>query len=132
MEILIVDDSKMLRYMTREVLRGFGYEQIHEASDVQEARLQIQKEKIDLVISDFHMPQETGLDLLKWIRANPDYTAIPVILLTTEGEKKTIVAMVQAGVQAYLLKPLQAPMLAQKMSELSRKYGFPQPVVAEG
>ncbi len=127
MEILIVDDSKMLRYMTRDVLKELGYDQFHEASDVPEARLRMQQKKIDLVISDFHMPRESGLDLLKWIRATPEYAGIPVILLTTDGEKKTIISIVQAGVQAYLLKPVQAPILGQKLLDISKKYGFKAP-----
>lgn len=127
MEILIVDDSKMLRYMTRDALRSLGYDQIHEASDVAEARVQIQNGKIDLVISDFHMPRESGLDLLLWIRSMLDYAKIPVVLLTTEGDKKTIISIVQAGAQAYLLKPLQTQMLGQKLLELSKKYGFQAP-----
>jgi two-component system, chemotaxis family, chemotaxis protein CheY len=127
MEILIVDDSKMLRYMTRDVLRSLGYERYHEASHVDEARLRMGQHKIDLVISDFHMPKETGLDLLKWIRATPEYASTPVILLTTDGEKKTIISIVQAGVQAYLLKPVHKDSLGQKMAELSAKYGFPAP-----
>lgn len=129
MEILIVDDSKMLRYMTRDVLKVLGYEQFHEASDVPEARLRMQQMKIDLVISDFHMPRETGLDLLKWIRATPEFASTPVILLTTDGEKKTIISIVQAGVQAYLLKPVHKDSLGQKMSELSAKYRFPAPTL---
>jgi len=127
MEILIVDDSKMLRYMTKDALRSLGYEQTHEASDVAEARAILQKIQIDLVISDFHMPRESGLDLLKWIRSTPACEKTPVIMLTTEGDKKTIISIVQAGAQAYLLKPLQTPLLGQKLMDLSKKYGFQTP-----
>ena len=127
MKILIVDDSKMLRYMTSDVLKTLGYNQFFEASDVPEAKAKLCKEKIDLVISDFHMPLETGLDLLKWVRASPDFAGMPFIMLTTDGEKKTIISIVQAGVQAYLLKPVQAPLMSQKLLELSRKFGFPPP-----
>ena len=129
MVILIVDDSKMLRYMNIEALRSLGYTNFVEASDVPEARTKMQLNKIDLVISDFHMPKETGLDLLKWIRATPAYAGIPVILLTTDGEKSVIISIVQAGVQAYLLKPVKKESLGQKLVEISAKYGLQAPVL---
>ena len=127
MEVLIADDSKMVRYMTIEILNALGYSTIHEASNVPEAKRLLQSKGIDLVISDFHMPLETGLDLLKWIRATPPHSNIPFILLTTDGEKKNIVAAVQAGVQAYLLKPIQKQAMFQKLTELSKKHGFQEP-----
>jgi len=129
MEILIVDDSKMLRHMNVDVLRELGYTNFTEAGDVPEARIRLQQKKIDLVISDFHMPRETGLDLLKWIRATPPFTQIPVILLTTDADKSVIISIVQAGVQAYLLKPVKRESLGLKLKDISAKYGFQAPVI---
>lgn len=129
MKILVVDDSKMLRYMNMDVLRELGYADFVEASDVPEARSRMHQHRIDLVISDFHMPGETGLDLLKWIRATAPFTGIPVIILTTDADKAVIISIVQAGVQAYLLKPVKKDALGQKLKELSAKYGFQVPVI---
>lgn len=129
MKILVVDDSKMLRYMNMDVLRELGYADFVEAADVPEARSRMYQYKFDLVISDFHMPKETGLDLLKWIRATPPFTQLPVILLTTDADKSVIISIVQAGVQAYLLKPVKTESLGQKLKELSAKYGFQAPVI---
>jgi len=127
MEILIADDSKMIRYMTLEVLHALGYNSISEAANVAEARTHMQRKKFDLIISDFHMPGETGLDFLRYVRATPEFSKIPFILLTTDGEKKNIVAAVQAGVQAYLFKPVQKIALAQKLTDLSKKFNFQPP-----
>ena len=131
MEILIADDSRMIRYMTIEALNALGYRQITEASNVSEARnLMLGKKKFDLIISDFHMPGETGLDFLRWVRATPEFAKMPFVLLTTDGEKKNIVAAVQAGVQAYLFKPVQKQALAQKLMDISKKFNFQSPNIA--
>lgn len=127
MEILIADDSKMVRFMTLEALHALGYTSITEAANVSEAKNLLYGKKYDLIISDFHMPGETGLDFLRYVRATPDYSKIPFILLTTDGEKKNIVAAVQAGVQAYLFKPVQKLALAQKLAEISKKFNFQPP-----
>jgi two-component system chemotaxis response regulator CheY len=129
MEILIADDSKMVRFMTVEALRGLGYKQITEANNVSEARNLMQGKMFDLIISDFNMPGETGLEFLRYVRATPKFEKIPFVLQTSEGDKKNIVAAVQAGVQAYIFKPVQKAILAQKLTELSKKYGFQAPEV---
>lgn len=127
MEILIADDSKMVRFMTLEALHALGYTSITEAANVSEAKNLLCGKKYDLIISDFHMPGETGLDFLRYVRATPEYAKIPFVLLTTDGEKANIVAAVQAGVQAYLFKPVQKNALAQKLTEISKKFNFQPP-----
>jgi len=130
MEILIADDSKMVRFMTLEALHALGYSSITEAANVSEAKNLLFGKKYDLIISDFHMPGETGLDFLRYVRATPEYSKIPFVLLTTDGEKKNIVAAVQAGVQAYLFKPVQKIALAQKLTEISKKFNFQPPNIS--
>jgi two-component system, chemotaxis family, chemotaxis protein CheY len=129
MNILIADDSKMIRHMAITALNELGYDNITEASDVSEAKNLLKGKKYDLIISDWHMPGETGLDFLKYIKSNPEYANIPFILQTTENEKKNIVEAVKAGVQGYLFKPVQKAALSQKMLELSGIYKFQPPSV---
>jgi two-component system, chemotaxis family, chemotaxis protein CheY len=127
MNILIVDDSKMIRHMVIAALNELGYADITEAADACEAKKQLKGKKFDLIISDWHMPGESGLDFLKYVKSCPEYAGLPFILQTIEQEKKNIVEAVKAGVQGYLVKPVQKTALAQKMLELSTIYKFQPP-----
>ena len=129
MNILIADDSKMIRHMVIIALNELGYKDISEASDVAEAKNLLKGKKFDLVISDWHMPGESGLDFLKYVKSCPEYANMPFVLQTTENEKKNIVEAVKSGVSGYLFKPVQKSALAQKMQELSIVYKFPPPVM---
>jgi|GEM_PF-451678 two-component system chemotaxis response regulator CheY len=130
MNILIADDSKMIRHMVIAALNELGYTDITEASDVGEAKILLKGKKIDCIISDWNMPGETGLDFLKYVRSRPEYATVPFILQTTENDKKKIVEAVKSGVQGYLIKPVQKNALAQKMLELSTVYKFQPPSMA--
>ena len=128
MNILVTDDSKMIRYMIIEVLNELGYADISEAANVAEAKTLMKSTEFTLIISDLHMPGESGLDFLKFIRTTPAFAKLPFILLTTDNEKKNIVEAVQSGVHAYLFKPVQKPALEQKLAELSKKFNFQAPL----
>ncbi len=127
MNILIADDSKMIRHMVVTALNELGYESITEASNVNEAKNLMKGKKIDLIISDWNMPGESGLDFLKYVRSCSEYAALPFVLQTIENDKKKIVEAVKSGVQGYLIKPVQKNALAQKMLELSTVYKFQPP-----
>lgn len=127
MKILVVDDSKMIRHMTIAALNELGYDDVAESSNVSEAKHILAGARFDLVISDWHMPGESGLDFLKYMKSRPEYTTIPFVLQTTESEKKNIFDAVKAGVQGYLYKPVKKKALALKLSELSKVYHFRPP-----
>jgi|WetSurMetagenome_2_1015567.scaffolds.fasta_scaffold146030_2 CheY-like chemotaxis protein len=127
MNILVVDDSKMIRHMVVTALHELGYGGVAEASDVGEAKILLKGKKVDLIISDWNMPGESGLDFLKYVRSRPEYAALPFVLQTIENDKKKIVEAVKSGVQGYLIKPVQKTALAQKMLELSTVYQFDPP-----
>ncbi|MDD5673716.1 MAG: response regulator [Chitinivibrionales bacterium] len=127
MNILIADDSKMIRHMVCAILKELGYDSVTEAASVAEAKILIMGKKYDLIISDWHMPGESGLDFLKYVKSRPEYAKLPFILLTVENEKKNIIGAVQAGAQGYLLKPVEKNALAQKLAELSKIYKFKFP-----
>jgi two-component system, chemotaxis family, chemotaxis protein CheY len=130
MNILVTDDSKMIRHMVITALNELGYDSITEAQDVGVAKNLLKGKKFDLIISDWHMPGESGLDFLKYVKSCPEYASLPFILQTTESDKKNIVEAVKSGVQGYLIKPVQKNALAQKMLELSTVYKFQPPSMA--
>jgi|WetSurMetagenome_2_1015567.scaffolds.fasta_scaffold277581_1 CheY-like chemotaxis protein len=127
MHILVVDDARTFRYMLIKLLNELGYANISAATCVDEAKKLLADQKFDLVLSDWHMPNETGLDLLKYVRATPEISKIPFIMITTENDKSRIIEALKIGMQSYLFKPIKKPVLSQKLAELAATYKFQAP-----
>jgi CheY-like chemotaxis protein len=127
MHFLIVDDSKMIRHIVVTALSELGYDSFSEAANVNEAKKLLKGEKIDCILSDWHMPGESGLDFFRFVKSHPEYSKIPFIIQTIENEKKNIFEAVRAGVQGYLVKPVQKAAIAQKLTELSKLYPIQLP-----
>ena len=124
--ILIVDDMQSLRELLGAYLRRLGYKDILEASDGQEAYQVLVDSKnrglnIDLIISDWNMPNVNGLDLLKLIRANHSWSKLPFLLVTTESEKPKVVEAIQSGVTNYMVKPVEEATLKEKLERTWEK-----------
>ena len=118
--ILVVDDMQSLRELLGAYLRRLGYKDIIEAADGEEAYKMLAESKINqtpvgLVISDWNMPNLNGIDLLKLIRANPDFKKLPFLLTTTESEKPKVVEAIRSGVTNYMVKPVEEATLKEKL-----------------
>jgi two-component system chemotaxis response regulator CheY len=118
MSILVVDDFSTMRRIISNVLRQLGYENITEAEDGTKALAILDTQQIDFVITDWNMPQMSGLDLLKAIRANKDKKHIPVLMVTAEAMQENIIAAAQAGVNNYIVKPFDAKTLSDKINKI--------------
>ncbi len=118
MSILVVDDFSTMRRIISNVLRQLGYENIIEAEDGTKALAILDTQQIDFVITDWNMPQMSGLDLLKAIRANKDKKHIPVLMVTAEAMQENIIAAAQAGVNNYIVKPFDAKTLSDKINKI--------------
>jgi CheY-like chemotaxis protein len=127
MQILIVDDARTFRYMLIKILKELGYDNVIAATCVDEAKKQLTEQKFDLVLADWHMPGETGLDLLKYIRATPEISKIPFIMVTTENDKSRILDALKIGMQSFLFKPVKKTIIAEKLAELAETYKFQAP-----
>ena len=124
MKILIVDDSSVMRKVIKAAADVLDLE-TEEAQDGIEA-LNILEENysdIDLVLLDWNMPGKTGFEVLQEIKENVDYKNIPVMMVTTEGHKTSIVAAVRAGADNYLVKPFTVDELESKIVECIGKGG---------
>jgi len=124
MKILIVDDSSVMRKVIKAAADVLDLESI-EAQDGEEA-LSILSESykdIDLVLLDWNMPGKTGFDVLEEIKNEDKYVGIPVMMVTTEGHKTSIVAAVRAGADNYLVKPFTVDELESKIVECIGKGG---------
>jgi two-component system chemotaxis response regulator CheY len=115
-KILSVDDSSVIRKIVRSSVEVLKYSLL-EASSGKEALSILAKEhdSIKLILLDWNMPEMNGLEFLKIIKKDNLYRNIPVMMVTTEGEKENILKAVQAGVSNYLLKPFTSEELTKKV-----------------
>jgi two-component system, chemotaxis family, chemotaxis protein CheY len=121
MKILTVDDFSTMRRIIRNMLRQLGYNNVVEAEDGAEALSLLQREKVDFVISDWNMPNMSGLDLLKAIRADDNLKPLPVLLVTAEALKENVVEALKAGVNNYVIKPFTAETLKEKIDAIFKE-----------
>lgn len=120
-QFLIVDDQQAMRRSIKGCLRQLEYVYFHEAENVNQALKLLESENIDLVILDWNMPIRPGIDLLKEIRASEKYKHIPVIMVTAEAEQETIMEAIEAKVSSYIIKPVNAKTLAEKIDAVFNK-----------
>ncbi len=123
--ILVVDDMLTMRKLVIKSLKEMGYTKFVEATNGAEAYEKLKAgEAIQLIISDWNMPQTTGLDLLKRVRAEAKTAQLPFIMVTAEAEKSQIVEAVQAGVSNYVIKPFTTDSLKEKLEAVAGKLGL--------
>jgi two-component system, chemotaxis family, chemotaxis protein CheY len=120
-KILIVDDFATMRKVIRNLLKQLGYENIAEAEDGVIALRTLRSQKIDLVVSDWNMPNMTGLELLKAVRTDEELKATPFLMVTAEALQDNVIAAVKAGVSNYIVKPFTAEVLNDKISKILEK-----------
>jgi CheY-like chemotaxis protein len=111
---------KVLRNIVVKSLVAYGIPEtnISQAINGVQALELLQTKHIDLIISDWNMPEMDGLELLKICKANRKLKALPFIMLTSESDKGKIVEAVSLNVEGYLLKPIQKELLFLKIASL--------------
>ncbi len=115
MKVLVADDSGIMRKIIIRSLNAVGVSDIVEAADGQEAIDAYKAEPVDLILTDWNMPNKTGLDVVTEIRALG--STVPIIMVTTEAQKSQVIAAIQAGVSDYLTKPFEADDLRAKLDK---------------
>ena len=107
--LLIVDDSLTMRSVIKKTVQmsGFEAEKYLEAGSGAEAIEVLKEQKVDLVLSDINMPQMSGIEMLKKVKADPKTASIPVVMISTEGSEERILEAVKSGASGYLKKPFQ-------------------------
>jgi two-component system chemotaxis response regulator CheY len=121
MKVLVVDDFATMRKIVRNILKQIGFTNIVEADDGVNALQMIKEDKIDFVVTDWNMPNMTGLDLLKNIRASEKAKNTPVLMVTAEGLADNVVDAVKAGVDNYVVKPFTAETVQAKIEQIFAK-----------
>lgn len=118
LKVLIIDDFATMRKIERNILGQLGIRDVDEADDGTTALPKIQQNQYDVILLDWNMPQMSGLEVLKAVRADPNTKNIPVIMVTAEALKDNIVAAAQAGVSDYVVKPFTAAVLEEKLQKV--------------
>ncbi|HWU76147.1 MAG TPA: chemotaxis response regulator CheY [Rhodanobacter sp.] len=120
MKILVVDDFSTMRRIVRNLLveLGFSGQLIQEADDGENALVMLRSQPFDMVVTDWNMPNMTGIDLLRAIRAEGAWKGLPVLMVTAENNRDQIIAAAQAGVNGYIVKPFTADTLKEKLTKI--------------
>ena len=117
MRAIVVDDSRAMRAILAGILRDAGFE-TDEAGDGQAALDALRAGAADLVLLDWHLPGMSGPEVVRAIRAVPSWSAVRVLMVTTEVDPARIREALDAGAQEYLMKPFTADHLRDKLALL--------------
>ena len=122
MTILVVDDFTTMRKIMKTVLKQIGYVNFIEAEDGKKALEILQNNSsVEFVVSDWNMPNMTGIELLKCVRKDPKLKHLPFLMVTAESNKEDILEAVKAGVSNYIVKPFNAATLKEKLEKIFSK-----------
>ncbi|WP_457626192.1 chemotaxis response regulator CheY [Persephonella sp.] len=117
-KILVVDDMATMRRIIKGLLEQLGFKNIDEAEDGKVALQKLKTGKYDFVITDWNMPNMTGLELVQEIRKDPDLKHLPVLMVTAEAKKENVLLAIKAGVNNYIVKPFTAEVLKEKIEKI--------------
>ena len=117
-KFLVVDDFSTMRRIVRNLLKELGFLNVQEAEDGVEALVKLRADEFDFVVSDWNMPNMTGIELLRAIRADEKLKPLPVLMVTAEAKKENIIAAAQAGASGYVVKPFTAATLDEKLKKI--------------
>lgn len=120
LKILIVDDSPTMRRILVNTVIKAGYPSIKEAEDGKDALAKMMAGKFDLLMTDWNMPNMSGLELVEAVRADANFKGIPILMVTTRNLKEDIVNAIKSGVNGYIVKPFDAKTLNAKINEIMK------------
>ncbi|MEG8945610.1 response regulator [Rosettibacter firmus] len=119
LKFLVVDDSVTMRRIVANSLKSIGYDNFVEAADGKEALSKLNSDEgINFVITDWNMPEVSGLELVKAIRSNEKTKSLPILMVTTRGLKEDILEALQAKVNNYIVKPFTPQILREKIEQI--------------
>ena len=122
LKVLIVDDFASMRDLIRKSLMRLGFSKISMATGAVDAVRQIEAGgEFDLIISDWNMPNMTGLELLNYVRTEKQLKNIPFLMITAEAQRDNIIEAAKAGVSQYIVKPFTEEALQEKIESILPK-----------
>lgn len=119
LKFLVVDDSLTMRRIVSNSLKNLGYNNFIEAENGRDALEKLEADSsINFIITDWNMPEVSGLELVKSIRGNSKYADLPILMVTTRGVKEDILQALQAKVNNYVVKPFTPQVLNEKIDQV--------------
>ncbi|MBM9890202.1 MULTISPECIES: chemotaxis response regulator CheY [Deefgea] len=118
MRFLVVDDFSTMRRIVRNLLKELGFTNVDEAEDGQVALHKLKNGQFEFVVTDWNMPNMTGIELLRAIRADTQLKHLPVLMVTAEAKKENIIEAATAGASGYVVKPFTAATLDEKLKKI--------------
>ena len=123
LKFLVVDDFSTMRRIVRNLLKELGYTNVEEAEDGAVALHKLQNGSFEFVVSDWNMPNMSGIQLLKAVRADAGLKHLPFLMITAEAKKENIIEAAQAGASGYIVKPFTAATLDEKLKKIFQNMG---------
>ncbi len=121
-KFLIADDMITMRKLVKKSLTDMGFSSFEEAADGNLAWLKLSEQPdIGFIVSDWNMPNSTGLDFLKRVRSDAKFKALPFLLLTAEAEGAQVKEALIAGVDGYVVKPYTTVSLKEQIEKIFKK-----------
>jgi two-component system chemotaxis response regulator CheY len=121
---LVVDDFATMRRIIVSLLRQNGYMKTLEAEDGVHALRLLGRQEVGFIVSDWNMPNMSGLELLRAVRAQESLHGTPFLMVTAEAKKDNIVEAARAGADGYIVKPFSADTLRDKLLNIFAKRGI--------
>src|SRR5689334_24104231 len=118
LKFLVVDDFSTMRRIVRNLLKELGFTNVDEAEDGVVALQKLRAGSFDFIVSDWNMPNMTGIELLRTVRQDPALKHLPMLMVTAEAKKENIVEAAQAGASGYIVKPFTAATLDEKLNKI--------------
>ena len=128
MKILVVDDMATMRKIVKNMLGQMGFKNLSEADDGKTALPMIESaykagEPYEFIISDWNMPELSGLEMLKKLKESSEFKDVPFLMVTAEAEQGNVMLAVKAGVDNFIVKPFSAQVLKEKIDKIFTKRG---------
>lgn len=125
-KVLVVDDNSQMRQLLTDVLKSIGFENLVETDNVNNAKEIVleafnQAEPFDLVLCDHHMPNNSGLELISYIKMSMKYKDMAFITVTSDSDRSVVLPYISAGVDSFVVKPVSEKDLFNKISLVFKK-----------
>ena len=118
-KVIVIDDSQTIREQVGTTLRNAGFDIVEAVDGVDGTDVIGRTPDAALVICDVNMPKRNGLELLEYLRKDDRFKALPVVMLTTEGQPQLIERARKNGAKGWLVKPFKADLLLAAVRKLT-------------
>ena len=118
--VLVVDDSRIMRNIVKNTFTAMNIPcQFIEAGNGREALARLEEQEVHLILLDWNMPELSGLDFLKTVRAQDKYKSLPIIMVTSEAARYNVIEALKNGATDYIIKPVNEKSFREKLSKIT-------------